>query len=165
MPWGKVSASRWRRTVLAVAVMALATLGSLSVFVEGPSDNRWQENTVSQDADVAGRVDYPLPEQPEPITVAPEPVTISIMIDRSAPIPSYLYEAGLELDDARRWSALIQQAVGITEFQQGHALTLYKDPATSDLRGLKYHLNDQTAVRALNYGTGVIRVSKEPIKY
>jgi Peptidase family M23 len=162
---GKVSVSRWRRTVLAVAVTALATLGSLSVFVDGPADNAWQENTASQDADVAGRIDYPLPEQPEPVPVAPEPITIAMMIDRSATIRSYLHEAGLELDEARRWSVLIQKTASVADFQRGHALTLYKDPATGDLRGLKYNVNDQVAVSAITYGAGVIRVSQELIKY
>ena len=52
---GKVSASRWRRTVLAVVVMALATLGSIGLFVNGPSDDE-QDNTVNQDTRVAGRL-------------------------------------------------------------------------------------------------------------
>ena len=162
---GKVSASRWRRTVLAVAVMTFATLGSLRLVVEEPSDDEWRENIVSQDAEVAGRVDYSLPEQPELITLAPEPITISVTIDRSAPIRSYLEDAGLALDDARRWSSLIQRTAGVTDFQLGHALTLYKDPGTGDLRGLKYNLNDRVAVDELNYGAGIIRVSQELIRY
>ncbi len=162
---GKVSASRWRRTVLAVAVMALATLGSIRVFVEGPSKNGWQENTAIQDTGVAGRVDYPLPEQPELVTVAPEPITISVTIDHSAPIRSYLHAAGLGLGDARKWSVLIQKTAGVADFQKSHALTLYKDPDTGELRGLKYNLNDQVAVNALSYGAGVIRASQELIRY
>jgi murein DD-endopeptidase MepM/ murein hydrolase activator NlpD len=161
---GKVSASRWRRTVLAVAVMTLATSGSLRSFIEEPSDD-WQENPASQNTEAAGRQDYSLPEQPEFVTLAAEPITILVTIDRSAPIHSYLENAGLALDDARRWSLLIQTAAGVTDFQQGHALTLYKDPATGDLRGLKYNLNDQVAVSELNYGAGVIRVSSELIRY
>jgi hypothetical protein len=162
---GKVSASRWRRTVLAVAVMAFATLGSLRLFVEGPSDHDWQESTVSQDAEVAGRLDYPLPEQPEFVTLAPDPIAISVTIDRAAPIRSYLQDAGLALDNARRWSSLIQRTAGVTDFQQGHALTLYKDPGTGDLRGLKYNLNDRFAISARSYGAGVIRASPELIRY
>ncbi len=162
---GKVSVSRWRRTVLAVAVVTLATLGSLRVFVEGPSKNDWRESTTSQDADVAGRVDYPLPERPELVTIAPEPITIAVTIDRSAPMRSYLHDAGLGLDDARRWAGVIQKTAGVADFQRGHYLTLYKDPGNGDLRGLKYNLNDQVAVSALNYGSGVIRASQELIRY
>ena len=144
--------------------MAFATLGSLRLFVEGPSDD-WQEGTLSQDAEVAGRLDYSLPEQPEFVTPAPEPIAISVTIDRSGPICSYLENSGLALHDARRWSSLIQRIGGVTNFQQGHALTLYKDPETGDLRGLKYNLNDRVGVSELNYGAGVIRASPELIRY
>ncbi|MBV8361772.1 MAG: hypothetical protein JO189_28135, partial [Deltaproteobacteria bacterium] len=126
--------------------MAFATLGSLILFVEGPSNDDWQESTVSQDAEVAGRLDYSLPDQPEFVTPAPEPIAISVTIDRSAPVRAYLANAGLALDEARRWSSLIQRIASVTDFQQGHALTLYKDPGTGDLRGLKYNLNDRIAV-------------------
>jgi murein DD-endopeptidase MepM/ murein hydrolase activator NlpD len=165
MPQGKVMASRWRRTVLAVAVMTFATLGSIRLFVEGPSANGWRENTTSQDTELAGRLDCPLPEQPELVNLAPEPITISVTIDRSAPILLYLEDAGLEQNDARRWSSLIQRIAGVTDFQSGHALTLFKDPGTGDLRGLKYNLNDRVAVSELNYGAGVIRASPELIRY
>jgi murein DD-endopeptidase MepM/ murein hydrolase activator NlpD len=158
---GKVSASPWRRTVLAVAVMTCATLGAVRLFFERPSDN----DRANGDGKVAGRVDYSLPEQPQTVNLAPEPITISVTIERSAPIQSYLEDAGLARDDARRWSALIQTISGITDFQAGHALTLYKDPGTGDLRGLKYNVNDRVAVSELNYGIGVIRAAPELIRY
>jgi hypothetical protein len=161
---GKVSGNRWRRTVLAVVVMTFATLGSVRLFVGGPSDDG-QENTASQDTGVAGRLDNLLPDQPEIVNFAPEPITISVTIERSAPIYSYLRDAGLEQGDARRWSSTIQTAAGIVEFQSGHALTLYKDPGTGDLRGLKYSVNDRVAVSELSYGAGVIRASPELIRY
>jgi murein DD-endopeptidase MepM/ murein hydrolase activator NlpD len=161
---GKVSANRWRRTVLAVVVMTFATLGSIRLFVNGPSDDR-QENTANRDIDVAGSLDYFLPDSPEIVNVAPEPITISITLDRSAPIYSYLQDAGLERGDARRWSSAIQTLAGVTDFQSGHSLTLYKDPGTGDLRGLRYDLNDRVAVSELNYGSGVIRSSLELIRY
>jgi murein DD-endopeptidase MepM/ murein hydrolase activator NlpD len=144
--------------------MTLATGGSLRWSIEEPSDD-WQENTASQDAEAAGRLNHSLPKQPELITLAPEPITMSVTIDRSAPILSYLEDAGLALDDARRWSFLIQRTTGVTDFQQGHALTLYKDPGNGDLRAFKYDLNDRVAVSELNYGAGVIRVSAELIRY
>jgi len=163
---GTVSASWWRRTVLAIAVMTLATTGSIRLFVEGPSDNDWQENTASHDTEIAGRLDNnSLPDQPEVVNVAPEPITLSVTLDRWAPVHAYLEDAGLAPDDARRWSALIQQTGGITDFQSGHVLTLYKDPGTGDLRGVKYGLNDRVAISELSYGAGVIRASPELIRY
>ncbi len=161
---GKVSATRWRRTVLAVVVTVFATLGSIRLFVEGPSDDS-QENTSSQNTDVAGRLDYSFPDQPEIVNTAPEPITISVTLDRAAPIYSYLQDAGLARNDAQRWSWLIEQTARVRNFQSGHALTLYKDPGTGDLRGLKYNLDERMAVSELSYGAGVIRVSPEFIRY
>lgn len=165
MRLGKVSESCWRRTVLAVVVMTCATLGSIRLFFEGPSDNDRQEGRANGDGEVAGRLDYALPEQPQSVNLAPEPIAISVTIERSAPIQWYLEDAGLALDDARRWSAVMQTTSGVTDFQAGHALTLYKDPGTGDLRGLKYNLNDRVAVSEHNYGIGVIRASPELIRY
>jgi murein DD-endopeptidase MepM/ murein hydrolase activator NlpD len=162
---GRVSASRWRRTVLAVAVMSCATLGSIRLFFEGSSDNEWQGDRVSQNSEVAGHLDYPPPEQPESVNPAPEPITISMVIERSAPVESYLGDAGLTQNDARRWSVLIRTAGGVTDFQRGHGLTLYKDPGTGELRGLRYNVDDRLAVSELNYGAGVLRASPELIRY
>jgi murein DD-endopeptidase MepM/ murein hydrolase activator NlpD len=162
---GKVSASRWRRTVLAVAVVTFATLGSIRLFFERPSDNDWQDDRADQDGEVAGRLDCSLPEQPQSVNPAPEPIKISVMLDRSAPVESYLEDAGLSSDDARRWSVLIRTVGGVTDLQSGHALSLYKDPGNGDLRGLNYNLNERVAISELNYGAGVIRVSPELIRY
>jgi murein DD-endopeptidase MepM/ murein hydrolase activator NlpD len=161
---GRVSASRWRRTVLAVVVMGFATLGSIRLFVNEPGDDG-REDAASRDTGVAGRLDASVPEQPEVVGLAPEPITISVTLDRSAPISSYLQDSGLERDDARRWSSAIETATGVRNFQGGHALTLYKDPGTGDLRGLKYNLDDRLAVSELSYGAGVIRASPELIRY
>jgi murein DD-endopeptidase MepM/ murein hydrolase activator NlpD len=145
--------------------MGFATLGSIRVFVEGPSDGDWQENSASPDSNVAGRQDYPLPDPLEIVNVAPEPITIALTIERSASINSYLQDAGLTRDEARRWSKLIQNTVRATDFERGHALILSKDPAMGDLRGLKYNVNDQVAISEVNYGSGVIRALPELIRY
>jgi murein DD-endopeptidase MepM/ murein hydrolase activator NlpD len=162
---GRVSAGRWRRAVLALAVMTVATVGAIRLFVEGPSDNESQDDRGGQHSEVAGRVDYFLPEQPESVNLAPEPITISITIERSAAVASYLEDAGLELDEARRWAGLLQTIGHVIDFQNGHVLTLYKDPGTGDLRGLRYNLNDRVAVNEVNYGAGVIRATPELIRY
>jgi murein DD-endopeptidase MepM/ murein hydrolase activator NlpD len=159
----KVSASRWRRTVLAVAVMMFATLSSLHV-VSGPSDDG-QEDAANQDTRIAGRLDSSLPDQPETVNLAPEPITVSMTLDRSAPTYAYLNDAGLTLVEAARWSSEIQRAAGVTEFQRGHTLALYKDPGSGDLRGLKYNVNERIAVSELNYGAGVVHASPELIRY
>ena len=156
--------SRWRRTALAVAVMTLGTIGSLGLFV-GPNDNDWQEGATRPDAVVAGRIDNSLPDEPEVAAPAPEAITLSITTNHSAPIRSYLEEAGLARDDAAKWAFLIESTAGVSDFQSGHALTLYRDPGTGELRGLKYNLNDQVEVSELNFGAGVVRISSQPIRY
>ena len=161
---GKVSASRWRRTVLAVVVMTLATLGSIRLFINGSSDEG-QETAIRLNTNVAGSPEHFVPEQPETANVAPEPISISITLDRSAPIYSFLQDAGLAPGDARKWSSVIQTIAVLKDFESGHALTLYRDPGTGDLRGLKYDVNDRVAVSELNYGEGVVRASLELIHY
>ena len=161
---GKVCAPRWRRIVLAVVVMTFATIGSLRLFLNGSSDDG-QTDTAIQDTDVAGRLDTFLPDEPDIVSVAPDPITISLTLNRSAPIYFYLQDAGLDPSDARRWASAIETGAGVTDFENGHALTLYKDPGTGDLRGLKYTVNDRIAVSEINYGEGVVRASPELIRY
>jgi murein DD-endopeptidase MepM/ murein hydrolase activator NlpD len=144
--------------------MTFATVGSIRLFLNGSSDDG-QGNTATQDTDVAGRLGNFLPNQPGIVTLAPEPITISLTLDRSAPVHSYLLDFGLEQDDAQKWSSAIRNVAGVTDFENGHALTLYKDPATGDLRGLKYNVNDRMAVSELKYGEGVVRASPELIRY
>ncbi len=162
---GKVSASRWRRGVLAVVVMSLATIGSVRLFLNEPNDGPSPDHSADQEAQLAGRLDNFLPDQPEVVAAAPEPITISLTLVRSAPIYSYLQDLGLDRAEARKWSALIAHATGISTFQNGHSLTIYRDPATGDLRGLKYNVDDRIAVRGINYGEGVLRASPELIRY
>jgi murein DD-endopeptidase MepM/ murein hydrolase activator NlpD len=144
--------------------MTLATLGSIRLFVEAPSSNDWQDS-ASQDNAVAGRLDSSVPEPPEIVNPAPEPVSLSVTISRSAPAASYLEDFGLASADARRWSTLMRTAMGVRNFERSHVLTLYEDPATGELRGIKYNLNDRVAVNELTYGAGVIRINGEPIRY
>jgi hypothetical protein len=164
MSQGKASGSRWRRTALAVVVTTFATVASMRLFIGGLRDNE-QDTSAVQNADVAGRLDHPVPDELEIVNPAPEVITVSLSLDRSASIMSYLQDAGLATSDAQKWSWLIQQTAGINTFQSGHALTLYEDPGTGDLRGLKYNLNDRVAIRELTYGAGVIRASPELIRY
>src|SRR6185437_4137956 len=96
---------------------------------------------------------------------ATAPVTISLTIDRSAPVLSYLEEAGLDRDEAQRWAWSFARAAAGDTLQSGHSLTLYKDPDDGSLRELKYNLDDRVAIRARTYGNGVIRSSQELISY
>lgn len=145
--------------------MTLATVGSLRLFLNEPSDNLQGNTATHEKTDLAGRLESFLPDDPEIVTVAPQPITISVTLDHSAPVYSYLQDAGLDPADAGRWSSRIEAAAGVIDLDAGHALTLYKDPGTGELRGLKYNVNDREAVSETSYGQGVVRASPELIRY
>ncbi len=145
-------------------VAMVATAAIIQVFVAGAND-RTQEIAARQFAAAAGRIEPEYIDEPTAVAPAPEPVTISLTIDRSAPVLSYLEEAGLDRDEAQRWAWSFAQAATGGRLQSGHALTLYKDPDDGSLRELKYNLDDRVAIRARTYGNGVIRSSQELITY
>jgi murein DD-endopeptidase MepM/ murein hydrolase activator NlpD len=154
---------QWRRTIVALVAATLATIAALHLlFVPGsavPDD----DSTVA--LDVAGRLDNGLPSAPAVIRPAPEPIAISLTLDRTNPAGAWLQTAGLTQDAAQRWEALFSGAADTPNFQKGHALTILRDPETGDLRGFKYNLDDRIAVSGLSYGNGVFRVSQELIRY
>jgi murein DD-endopeptidase MepM/ murein hydrolase activator NlpD len=113
----------------------------------------------------AGRIEPEYVEEPAVVSPAPEPITISLTIDRSASVLSYLEEAGLDPNEAQKWAWFFTKSAATDWLQSGHALTLYKDPEDGSLRELKYNLNDRVAVRERTYGDGVIRSSQELITY
>jgi predicted secreted protein len=160
----KSSAGRWRRAVIGVVVAAVATVASARLFIDGSNPDARDEAAL-RDADVAGHIGVQFVEGPRIISPAPDPITLSATIDRSASIAAYFQDAGLDQAAAQRWAWFLQQSADIRNFQRGHALTLYKDPETGELRGVRYNLDDRVAVSALTYGDGVIRSSQELIRY
>ena len=87
------------------------------------------------------------------------------MLDRTAPIESYLREAGMDADDAHQWASYIQQITSNRYFHSGHPLTLYKDPETGEMRGLKYDLDQNNTVIGASLGAGVLKAAIRPIDY
>ena len=87
------------------------------------------------------------------------------MLDRTAPIESYLREAGMEADDAHQWASYIQQITANRYFHSGHPLTLYKDPETGEMRGLKYDLDKNNTIIGASLGAGVLKAAIRPIEY
>ena len=75
----------------------------------------------------AGRDVPDVVEQSESAQPAPPSITISTMLDRTAPIESYPRESGMEADDAHQWASYIRQITSNRYFHSGHPLTLYKD--------------------------------------
>jgi len=156
------NARRLSRVFTALVVALFATVASARLFVV---DGTQQQRSIADDTDVAGHLDPPYTEEVEAVNPAPEPIAISISLEHSAEVTSYLGDIGLERSEAQQWARLFRRSVEAGIFERGHSLTLYKDPDTGDLRGLKYSLDERVALSELSYGDGVIRSSDEPIRY
>ncbi len=113
----------------------------------------------------AGKDGSDLVEQPESAEPAPPSITISTTLDRTASIQSYLRDAGMEPEDARQWASYIERITANRYFHSGHPLTIYKDPETGDMRGLRYDLDANTTVVEASLGAGVLKASLRPIEY
>ncbi|HEY6298213.1 MAG TPA: M23 family metallopeptidase [Candidatus Binatus sp.] len=113
----------------------------------------------------AGKDGTDVIEQAETAEPAPQSITISTMLDRTAPIESYLRDAGMEPGDAHQWASYIQQITANRYFHSGHPLTLYKDPETGEMRGLKYDLDENSTVIGASLGAGVLKAAIRPIEY
>jgi murein DD-endopeptidase MepM/ murein hydrolase activator NlpD len=144
-----------------VALIATVTIVRLCVI--GPIDRSLDGNRIAPA--IAGRIEPEYVDEPAVVRPAPEPITITLTIDRTAPVLSYLEEAGLEPNEARKWAWFFEKAATTDSLQSGHSLTLCKDPEDGSLRELKYNLTDRVAVREQSYGDGVIRSSQELITY
>jgi murein DD-endopeptidase MepM/ murein hydrolase activator NlpD len=147
----------------ALVVALFATVASARLFVVAP--DQAQKPRASQDIEVAGHLEGPFIEDVEEVNPAPDPIAISITLEHTASVADYLKDSGLARTEANRWAQLFHESAVASDFQRGHSLTLYKDPETEDLRGLRYALNDRVAIVANTYGEGIIRSSHEFITY
>lgn len=156
---------QWRRTVLALVVAGVATL-SITRLLLLPIGAKHDTAEISDDdVQVAGRLDSDVIDEPAMVRPAPEPIEIALTLDQTRSVHSYLLDAGLDPETARRWEASFAQAGEIRNFEKGHALELLRDPETGDLRGLRYNLDERIAINEQAYGQGVIRISQELIRY
>src|ERR1700688_2102707 len=153
------------RALPGIIVALIATSAALFLFFQAnPQTFSSPLDSLSYEMD-AGRDVPNVVEQSETAQPAPQSITISTMLDRTAPIESYLRQAGMEADDAHQWASYIQQITANRYFHSGHPLTLYKDPETGEMRGLKYDLDENTTVIGASLGAGVLKASIRPIDY
>jgi len=151
------------RASTAVVVAALTTIAALNLFFSSSSPSSLSDQDLQQIS--AGRVDENVAEDTEDVTPAPESIRISLELDRTASVTKYLEESGLEPDEALRWNGLFQRAASTRYLRKGHRFTLYKDPETGELRGLKYDVDAGTSVVLANLGNMVVKSSIIPIEY
>jgi murein DD-endopeptidase MepM/ murein hydrolase activator NlpD len=153
------------RAVTALVVALIATTAALFLFFQAnPQTFSSPLDTLSSPLD-AGKDGNDVFEQAESAEPAPPSITISTMLDRTAPIESYLRQAGMNADDAHQWASYIQQITANRYFHSGHPLTLYKDPETGEVRGLKYDLDENNTVIGASLGAGVLKAAIRPIEY
>jgi murein DD-endopeptidase MepM/ murein hydrolase activator NlpD len=153
------------RAVTALVVALIATTVALFLFFQAnPQTFSSPLDTLSSQFD-AGKDGNDIVEQAESAEPAPPSITISTMLDRTAPIESYLRQAGMAPDDAHQWASYIQQITANRYFHSGHPLTLYKDPETGEMRGLKYDLDQNNSIIGASLGAGVLKAAIRPIEY
>src|ERR1700722_4426557 len=153
------------RRVTALGVALIATTAALFLFFQAnPQTFSSPLDTLSSQMD-AGKDGSDVLEQAESAEPAPPSITISTMLDRTAPIESYLRQAGMNADDAHQWASYIQQITANRYFHSGHPLTLYKDPETGEMRGLKYDLDQNNSIIGASLGAGVLKAAIRPIEY
>jgi murein DD-endopeptidase MepM/ murein hydrolase activator NlpD len=150
------------RLITALVVASLATLASVHLFFQAGEP---PTPTVALMDLQAGRTESGAAEIAESATPAPDPIVIQLTLDRSASVLSYLQDAGLDPTEARNWANHFQEVANTGRMKEGHALVLYKDPETGDLRDLRYDLNTNIAINEHSLGEGVIRTSRELIEY
>ncbi|MGZ3511903.1 MAG: M23 family metallopeptidase [Candidatus Binataceae bacterium] len=147
-------------TALVVAFMA--TLASVHLFFQAGEPPT--PSVALMDLQ-PGHLDNGPVELPETASPAPDPIIIQLTLDRSASVLRYLENAGLDPAEAQNWANHFQEAANTGTMKEGHALVLYKDPETGDLRDLRYDLNTNIAIREHALGAGVLRTSRDLIQY
>jgi murein DD-endopeptidase MepM/ murein hydrolase activator NlpD len=153
------------RALTGLVVALLATSAALFLFFQANQQTFSSPlDTLSAQLD-AGKDGPDVVEQPESAEPAPPSITISMTLDRTAPIESYLREAGMEASDAHQWASYMQHILANRYFESGHPLTLYKDPETGEMRGLKYDLDQNTTMVTASLGAGVLKAGLRPIEY
>src|SRR6202161_4623952 len=153
------------RAITALVVALIATSAALFLFFQAnPQTFSSPLDTLSSQLD-AGKDGPEVVEEPESAEPAPPSITISTMLERTAPIESYLRDAGMAAEDAHQWASYIERVIANRYFQSGHPLTLYKDPETGEMRGLKYDLDENNTVIGASLGAGVLKAAIRPIEY
>ncbi|HXW85154.1 MAG TPA: peptidoglycan DD-metalloendopeptidase family protein, partial [Candidatus Binataceae bacterium] len=64
-----------------------------------------------------------------------------------------------------RWTRVFEDAARSRYMRADHVLTIYKDPETGELRGIKYDVDQKSSVTIANLGNMVLKAAVEPIEY
>jgi murein DD-endopeptidase MepM/ murein hydrolase activator NlpD len=152
------------RALTALAVALAATFTALRLFfntqlqVVPPLDSPAAQVEAGHEDDLS----FETPENEDP---APQAITISTTLERTAPLESYLVEAGMDRGEAHTWAMLFRRVSTTRYLEKGQPLTIYKDPETGETRGIKYDIDTRTAVTEAHLGNGVLKANVEAIQY
>ena len=90
------------RALIGLVVALIATTTALFLFFQAnPQTFSSPLDSIGSELD-AGKLSPDLIEQSESAEPAPPSITISTMLDRTAPIESYLRDAGMQPEDAHQ---------------------------------------------------------------
>jgi len=155
--------SWWTRRLAAALILTLFSVAAAGVSMRAT----WYESPIPVPAikAPAGRTQTRFPFVVDSVQPASPPVTISTVLDRTAPVIRYLIDAGLGETEAARWGDLFARIAHSRQMASGHALTLFKDPDTGALRGFRYNLDYRATVTELGLGAGIVRIWRQPIQY
>src|SRR5712671_1204396 len=117
MMWWGNSGYHWASVGAGLLTAFFATVGAVWIFVTDLS----QETNARRFTLAAGRIEPEYIDEPTALVPAPEPITITLTIDRSAPVLSFLEEAGLDRDEARRWAWSFERTSESDVLQCGHS--------------------------------------------
>ncbi|HUO05061.1 MAG TPA: M23 family metallopeptidase [Candidatus Binataceae bacterium] len=149
------------RILTGLIVGIAATVAALVVYIQ-PNPDTFGSPLAEFDA---GRNQPIIFGDSESIDPAPPAIMISTTLDRTASIESYLRDAGLDEEAAAQWASYFEGLTADRDLHSGHPFTIYKDPATGELRGFRYDLSYKSSIIEAHLGSGVIKAAVTPIEY
>ena len=146
----------------AVIVGILATVAALTFYFR--PEQQFQ-SPLDDGAVAAGAATLETASDADQETPAPAAIQISLTLDRSSTVERYLVASGLDPDEAKRWSEVFQDAARTRMMRSDHVLTIYKDPETSELRGIKYDVDERSSIVVASLGNMVLKSATVPVEY
>lgn len=149
------------RALIAILVAFLATVSALHLFLNNTKPRVSEVPGLLAGSPVADSYQ----ELAETVEPAPPSVEIRLNLDETTSLAAYLVQAGLCSSEAKLWESYFRQTARTSLLRKDHPITLYKDPETGALRGLKYDVDESNAVSEATLGPGIIKAFGNAIQY
>jgi murein DD-endopeptidase MepM/ murein hydrolase activator NlpD len=145
-----------------VAVALIATVAALHLLLR-PHD--LSDEPAADDQLSAGRVELSFEAFDDTEELAPEVIVITVTLDRNTYLADQLQNAGLSAADARKWTRAFLRTAKTHKLWRGRAFSMFRDPETGELRGIRYDLDQRSAVVEEHLGHGIVQARVRPIEY